>query len=147
MTSDPLPPDDAALASAPDFRPSRELRLIDRYRHLQDLLLVTILSLLVMSLGVNLFLFKQMQGARTQLAASRAMTRTLSEQYQVKEPAMRQFVQSLQTFSATHPEFQPVLQRYRSGLAQFFTDLPIARPGTLGTAPTAPASPSAPSRQ
>lgn len=149
MTSDPLPPGNGSAASdtTAELRSSRELRLLDRQRHLQTLLLATIFSLLVMSLGVNLFIYKQMQGARAQLTASRVVTRNLSEQYQAKEPTMRQFVQSLQTYAATHPEFQPILQRYRSGLAQFFTDSPIARPGTLGTAPTSSANPPAPSRR
>ena len=99
---------------------------VDRRRlqtaQLSVLILATILSLLVMSLGVNLFIFKQMRGARMQLAAARVAARNLAEQYQVKEPAMRQFIQALQAFAATHPDFLPILERYRPALPQFFLD-------------------------
>ncbi len=131
----PIPPDNGTNESTSVSQPSlprpEPTPRLDRIAHLQTLLLATILSLLVLALGVNLFIFRQMQGARAQLTASRLLNRNLSEQYQAKEPTMRQFIQSLQTYAATHPEFQPILHRYRSGLAQFFTDAPIARPGSL----------------
>ena len=85
-----------------------------------------------------------MRAARTQLGASRSVERNLADQYRIKEPAMRQFVAALQGFAVTHPDFQPILQRYRTGLPQFFVDFdalvrPPARLGT-GAPPPAPAS-------
>src|SRR5829696_6563217 len=92
------------------------------------LLLLTIMSLVVMSLGVNLFIFKQMRAARAQLAAVRINVGVLSEEYQLKEPTMRRFVGALQAFATSQPDFQPILQRYRSGLSQFFINPALSAP-------------------
>lgn len=104
-------------------RPARRVAL-----DLQTLVLAAIAAVLVMSLGVNLFLYKQMRSARQQLTAARSLVQNLSDQYQAKEPAMRQFVITLQSFAAAHPEFEPVIQRYRIALPQFFNEMPVARP-------------------
>lgn len=111
-----------APTSASPSTPQPQTSARDRFRQLQALLLATILSLLVMSLGVNLFLFKQMRNTRAQVAGARAYVQNLSDQYQAKEPAMRQFVSGLEAFAAVHPDFQPVVRRYRASLPQFFNE-------------------------
>jgi hypothetical protein len=135
MTVDPFNASSPPTPS-PDPRPPRDTPPRDGgRRHLRQtdpLLLLTIAALLVMSLGVNLFIFKQMRGARAQLAAVRANVRTLSNEYQVKEPAMRRFVGALQAFAAGQPDFQPVLQRYRLGLSHFFVEPALPPPAAKG---------------
>lgn len=109
-----------------------------RLDHLHRLVLGTLLSLLVMSLGLNLFIFGQMRAARTQVVASRLLAQNLSEQYEVKEPAMRQFIATLRRFAMSNPDFQPVLNRYQRDLPQFFPDpkLNVApSPATVTPAP------------
>jgi hypothetical protein len=86
----------------------------------QILFVAALGALLLLSIGLNIFLFQQMRVARGQVASSRGVVQSIDSQYRVKEPAMRQFVDALQAFALTNPDFQPVLQRYRVALPQFF---------------------------
>jgi hypothetical protein len=54
----------------------------------------------------------------------------LQAQYREKEQNMKNFIVALQTFAATHRDFQPVLDKYRYDLPQF-----LAPPAAAGTAP------------
>lgn len=112
-------------------------------RELYSLFFASMTALIILSLGVNLFIFRQMQAARTQLAASRSAVQTLTEQYQRKEPAMRQFTSELQTYAASHPEFAPILARYRPALPQFFNQPLLEGPRRT---PLIPASDPPPNR-
>ncbi len=130
-----LPSDSSPSASTTDrptaLRPPLGLDL-------RSVVTIAIGATLLLSLASNLFVYVQMRGARAQLANARTVARSLSEQYQAKEPNMRQFVSALISFSSTHPEFQPILARHRAGLAPFFADAGILRPPTNPNAAPAP---------
>lgn len=118
-----MTPDDPSNHHGHRFHPDETgaTRVQQRPRDdLRQLLLATLGSVLIMSLGLNLFIFKQMRSARAQLALSRDAVQKLSRQYQMKEPAMRDFVAALQAFAVSHADFQPILQTYRAALPQFF---------------------------
>jgi hypothetical protein len=100
--------------SSPDLR--QEIQQIYR------LVVVGLAALVILAVGVNLVLLKQFLTARRQLAATRTLVENLSAQYRQKEPAMREFVGALQTFAATHPDFQPTLHRYRRALSHLFVE-------------------------
>jgi hypothetical protein len=97
---------------------------------LRTLLTATFVALLVLAVSVNLFLGKQMRQVRAKVSESRPAIQRLQTQYREKEQNMKNFIVALQTFAATHRDFQPVLDKYRYDLPQF-----LAPPATAGTAP------------
>jgi hypothetical protein len=113
------------MSSSPFQIPGGERSSSDLRQEVQQiyrLVVVGLAALVILGLGVNVFFLKQFLTARTQLASTRIVVENLSAQYRQKEPAMRQFVVALQTFAATHPDFQPTLQRYRRALPRFFVE-------------------------
>jgi hypothetical protein len=97
---------------------------------LRTLLTATLVALLVLAVSLNGFLFKQMRQAREKVIETRPAIQRLQTQYREKEQNMKNFIVALQTFAATHRDFQPVLDKYRYDLPQF-----LAPPATAGTAP------------
>src|SRR5438093_12726126 len=87
---------------------------------LRTLLTATFVALLVLSMSVNLFLAKQMRMVRAKLSESRPVVQRMESEFKVKEPNMKNFLHSLQTFALANRDFQPVLDRYRSALPQYF---------------------------
>ena len=122
--------------------------LEQRCEDLRTLLLATLVALLLLALGLNLYLGKEMRAVRARISETRPVLQRMEVEFQKKEPNMGLFVAALQSFAFTNPEFQPVLNRYRVVLPQFFpptapinTSNPLPRPGS--TAPAAPARPAA----
>lgn len=97
---------------------------------LRTLLNATFVVLLVLSLSVNLFLGKQMRLIRAKVSESRPVIQRMQAEFQKKEPNMRNFVNALQSFGAVHPDFLPIIGRYRQVVPQYFTS-PVA----VSTAP------------
>ena len=89
------------------------------------------MSVLVLSLSINLYLAKQNRLIRNKLSESRPVVQRLTVEYRKKEPNMKTFLNALQTFAISNPEFQQVLNRYRSVMPQFFV-APVA----VSSAPT-----------
>jgi len=89
------------------------------------LLTATFVALLVLSLSVNLFLAKQMRLVRAKLSESRPVVQRMEAEFKRKEPNMKVFLSALQTFAMANRDFQPVLDRYRAALPQYFME-PVA---------------------
>jgi len=111
---------------------------------LRTLLMATFVALLVLALSLNLFLAKQMRQVRGKVTESRPVIQRLQKQFAEKEPNIKNFIVSLQTFAAAHRDFQPVLDKYRYDLPQY-----LAPPAGGSTAPPgvrvpSPAATSAP---
>ena len=87
---------------------------------LRTLLTATFVALLVLSMSINLFLAKQMRLVRAKLSESRPMVQRLQGEFKRKEPNMKNFVSALQNFALSNRDFQPVLDRYRAALPQYF---------------------------
>src|SRR6266536_2648407 len=107
---------------------------------LRTLLMATFVALLVLSLSVNLFLAKQMRLVRAKLSESRPVVQRMEAEFKRKEPNMRNFLNTLQSFAVKNRDFQPVLDRYRAVLPQYFI-APVAvssKPAGL----TVPSNPS-----
>ena len=104
------------------------------FRKLHTLFMWAVGALLLFSLAANLFIGKQLRLAQFQLPAQRdGVIRQAMEFQKRDEPLIRKFVARLQDFARTHPEFQPLLDQYRSTLGGYFVSL------TPGLAPQAPA--------
>lgn len=87
---------------------------------LKTLLTATLVALLVFSIGVNLFLAKEQRLIRQKLTESRPMVYSLAAQFRTKEPNMKAFISALQTYAYSNPDFQPLLERYKVAIPQYF---------------------------
>ena len=106
--------------------------LRDQQRQLQNLLLVTLIGLIVMGGGVALFIAKQMRMVQQNLAEQRpAVQKMMADYQQTSEPLIRNFTAALVQFAATNQDFQPILEKYRPTLSNYFRGpgaMPAARP-------------------
>jgi hypothetical protein len=104
---------DPAPAPAPSQTPipgADPLALIRSEQSFQRLvLLATIVALILISTGVNLFLLRQISLARRQADEFRAIV----QDYEANNlPVMNKFVSDLRIFTASHPDFAPILAKY-----------------------------------
>jgi hypothetical protein len=67
-----------------------------------------------------------MRLVRSELSDYRPTMQRVAAEFRQKEPKMRQFVAAMQAYATTHPDFQPVLLRYRASLQEYFV-IPIER--------------------
>jgi hypothetical protein len=80
---------------------------------LRGLLIGALMALFLLSVAVNLFLFRQDSLVRKELAAARTASRNMLSDYETnKRPLIQAFVSKLQDYAKTHPDFNPVLQKY-----------------------------------
>lgn len=107
---------------------------------LQNLFHLALVALIVFSLGVSLFVLKQMRLLRAQLVEQRPVVSRLMADYQkTSEPLIRKFTSAIDGFAVSNRDFQPILEKYRPVLKDYLTaSLPPS------PAATAPASNQAP---
>ena len=121
---DPHQPD--LLRPRPATLPTITVQELERQCHdLRTLLQATFVSVLVLSLSVNLYMAKQTRLVRDKLRESRPAVQRMTAEYRKKEPNMKTFLNALQTFAVSNPDFQEVLNRYRTVMPQFFV-APVA---------------------
>jgi hypothetical protein len=105
----------------PSSIPSVTVQELEAQCHdLRTLLTATLVALLVFSLGVNLFLGKEQRLIRQKLSESRPTVQRLAAEFRKKEPNMKAFLDALQSYSYTNPDFAPVLERYKAAIPQYF---------------------------
>lgn len=74
----------------------------------------TLVALIILSLSITLFMFKQMRMVRAQLTEQRPFVSRLLTDYQKNsEPLIRKFAGAMERFATTNRDFQPILERYR----------------------------------
>ena len=126
-SSDPQPDSGQTPGAAARLPELQELR--EQYRSLQTLLVVTLAAVIVLSLGVNLYIFKQWRALLAQVALQRPQVAKLDLEFRKnREPLMRSFVDQLQAFAKTNRDFQPILEKYRPLLPQYFNSSPLLLP-------------------
>jgi hypothetical protein len=76
---------------------------------LWSLLNGTVLAVLLLSVGVNAYLYYQDRIVRAELGASKKMVQDFES---TKGPLISKFVSSLQGFAQHHPDFNPILDKY-----------------------------------
>jgi hypothetical protein len=92
------------------------------FRDLRNLFYLAIFALLVMGVGVNIYLGKQMRFARTKLAEQRQIVGRASEEFQkTGEPMVRDFAAAMESFAATNKDFAPVFDRYRPAFSKYLS--------------------------
>jgi hypothetical protein len=132
--------------SQPASAPATVEDLQRRYESLQTLFHAALVALIILSLGVSLFILKQMRLLSAQLTEQRPMVSRLMADYQkTSEPLIRRFTSALDRFAVSNRDFQPILEKYRPVLKDYFTAAP-ASPSTTAPASTqaAPAGTPAP---
>lgn len=109
-------------SGVPEAARGRLSQLQRQYQFLETLVALTISALILMSLGLNLFLFKQMRLVRGQLHNQKQVAAAVLEEFHNKrEPAIKNFVQALQRYGAANPEFSAIMEKYRPYLGKYFS--------------------------
>ena len=118
--------------------------LESEHNRLAYLFVLALASFVVMSLSVCAFMGKVWRNTKGQAEEARvaydAMWREFSHVY---HPAIQKFVQSLQGFGAQNNDFQPILEKYRKPLADYFGST-TAAPAPAMTPSSTPAPPPPP---
>ncbi len=116
--------------------------LRQQYERLQSLFQLTLVALILLSLGVNLFLFKQMRLARNQLAQEQIAVGKVAQDFNRSGELIRTFAARMQLYAVTHPDFRLVFDKYRSALGPYLTaPVPVApAPPSRAPAPIPPAA-------
>jgi len=136
------PSDQPALPhSGPQsLSPASIAELREENQTLRILFEFTLVALILFSLSITLFMFKQMRMVRTQLTEQRPFVSRLITDYQKNsEPLIRKFTGAMERFAVTNRDFQPILEKYRPVLRAYLTS-PVPQPPSA----TAPASTQAP---
>lgn len=104
--------------------------------------LIALVAALIMGLSLNFFLIKQMGFLRKDLETVRPQLEQVLANYQkIEDPQIKGFINALVAYGRTHPDFNPILAKYKiapdthSGLAPMPTIAPIT---TLTPAPVSP---------
>jgi len=98
--------------------------LQNEVRTLRSLFSAATMALLLLSFGINAFLYYQDRIVRKELDAAK---KTAQEFETVKRPIVSSFITRLQDFARSHPDINPILDKY--GI----------RPAASAPAPAAPA--------
>jgi hypothetical protein len=115
--------------SLPDSGAVGELQ--ERFTQLQTLFVIALAAIVIMSLFICAFIGKQWRMVRAQVEEQRPSVQKMRADYfKTSYPLMQSFTARLQTFATTNRDFQPVLERYRGPLGEFFTSTtPANTPG------------------
>jgi len=90
---------------------------------LRKLFLAALAALLIMGISLNVFLLRQTAFVRKDLQNARPQVAQLAANFEKnEEPQIRNFVNALVEFSRSHPDFKPILAKYKIA-----TDLPPAK--------------------
>ena len=96
--------------------------LAEQFRDLRNLFYLATFALLVMGVGVNIYLGKQMRLARAQLAEQRQVFGRAVDDFQKgSEPMIRDFALAMQSFASTNKDFAPIFDRYRPVFSNYLT--------------------------
>ena len=96
---------------------------------LRYLFVLSAASIVLICLAVCVFMGKQWRTVKAQVEEQRKTVQTMWVDYsKTSQPLIRDFVRSLQGYAAQDRNFQPVLEKYRRPLAEYFA--PPAAPPT-----------------
>ena len=113
--------------STGEHRHSRS-ELASQFHDLRNLFYLATFALLVMGVGVNIYLGKQMRLARAQLAEQRQSVGRVADDFKNNsEPMIREFAGAMQSFASTNKDFAPIFDRYRPAFSNYLTGSPAPR--------------------
>jgi hypothetical protein len=114
---------------------------------LQLQLQATLIILIMLSGALNLYLYRQFSTLRKEVAAIEPQVAQLNDGYQrATVPLKNKFLSLLTDYTKTHPDFQPIMDKYGIQAAPTAAVPAAARPASnAATAPT-PAKAAAPAK-
>ena len=83
--------------------------LRDEVRTLRSLFNMAAMAVLLLSFGINAYLYYQERTLRKELDAAKKMARDFET---VKRPIVNTFITRLQDFARSHPDIDPILDKY-----------------------------------
>ena len=100
---------------------------------LRQLIASMLILVIVISGTLGIYLLRQWQSSRKDLAAIRPQAQQMIAEYQkIRGPVMSDFVKKLTDYGRSHPDYTPILNKYG-----------IKPAGQYNTPPTQPGSPPA----
>jgi hypothetical protein len=102
--------------------------LASQFHDLRNLFYLATFALLVMGVGVNIYLGKQMRLARAQLAGQRQGIGQVTDDFRNNsEPMIREFAGAMQNFASTNKDFAPIFDRYRPAFSNYLKEASAQR--------------------
>lgn len=115
-------------------RPPEAHDLESQFQGLKQLFYIAVFALIVMSVGINIYLGKQMRLARAQLMEQRqTVGRVTDDFHNGSEPLIRDFAGAMQAFASTNKDFAPIFEKYRTVFAKYLAGAPAAAPSNPPT--------------
>jgi hypothetical protein len=109
-------------ASDPGSEARRGGDLASQFHDLRNLFYIATFALLVMGVGVNIYLGKQMRLARMQLSEQRqTFSKTAEDFTNNSEPMIREFAGAMQSFASTNKDFAPIFDKYRPAFSKYLS--------------------------
>jgi hypothetical protein len=133
-------PSTPAPVTAPDSP-----RVNEALTTLQLQLQATLFILIMLSGALNLYLYRQYSTLRKEAAAMEPQVVQLADGYQrATVPLVNKFLSQLTDYTKTHPDFQPILDKYRVQASPTSAVPANAQPAAASTPVPAPAKPAVP---
>jgi hypothetical protein len=130
------PPDDLSQSKVRGSPAVTVEELQYHFEGLRSLFLFALIALIAMTLSVDIcFIRRQMIYARTQLEEQSPKVSERVAGLKKREPMVRDFIASLQSFAASNRDFQPILDKYRLVLAPYMQTTPAGAPVAKPPAP------------
>jgi hypothetical protein len=111
--------------------------LLEHYDQLRQLFVAALVAMLILSVGVIYFLYQQQKFVQKDLETVRPQLSLLLANYQkVEDPQIKTFVNALVAYGRTHPDFNPILAKYKIAPAS-----PLPVPAVAAPTSAPPVSP------
>ena len=120
--------------------PEAHEALLRQCQRLEKLIIFALVAMIITIVAVNFFLSRDARAAALQ---AKRMEATF-QGYQRIQPYMQDLLSALQTYAGQDKDFQPIWQRYRPVLTNFFpvvNDAPSNSPAATKAPATAPVKP------
>ena len=93
---------------------ARSNDLSEQYAVLRKLFVASLVGLLLLSMSFNYFILRQMVFMRKDLDTVRPQVTQIVESYtKNEEPQIRNYINNLIAFARLHPDFTPILAKYK----------------------------------
>jgi hypothetical protein len=105
--------DSEPFDSPPDFDTDTR-NLHEQYEILRKFFLAALVAMLILSGSLAVFLIRQVSFVQRDLEGVRPQVDRLATNFrQVEEPQIDEFINSLVNYARTHPDFNPILAKYK----------------------------------
>ena len=131
-----MPESERDLATSAN-EPASLQALQEQVATLRTILVAALMALLLLSVGLNIYLFRQVDMVSKELGLA---TRIVRDYETNKKPLISTFVSNLVVYARTHQDFNPVLRKFNPVLRKL--GLPPSTPPPATSPDSTPAPPS-----